>query len=361
MFPFHTWLPDAHTEAPTAGSVILAGVLLKMGTYGFLRLAFPLFPVAAQTALPIIAGLAVIGIIYGALVAMVQKDVKRLVAYSSVSHLGFCMLGLAALNIQGIEGSMYQMLNHGISTGALFLIVGVLYERRHTRLISEFGGLAKIIPAFAAIFMITTLSSIGLPGLNGFIGEFMILMGTFRSEVLPHAQVFAVLAVSGVLLGAVYMLWMLQRVMFGQVTNERNSHLKDLSAREWGVLLPLVLLMFVMGFFPNFFVRRMDVSVENWLSRHREKITAREAPAEPAKAEPAPAEPGRERKTKIGRPKIERISPSRPEGREESRNVSTEKEKIETGGGLPPGTKQEREHLMELMRQGVIKPAPKKK
>jgi NADH-quinone oxidoreductase subunit M len=272
MFPFHTWLPDAHTEAPTGGSVILAGVLLKMGTYGFLRFAIPLFPVAAHYAMPFIAGLAVIGIVYGALVAMVQKDVKKLVAYSSVSHLGFCMLGIAAMNVEAVQGSIYQMLNHGISTGALFLLVGVIYERRHTRLISEFGGLASVMPAFATLFMITMLSSVGLPGLNGFVGEFLILMGSYKSSLLDHAPVFTILASTGILLGAVYMLWMYQRVMFGPVTHEVNRKLADLNLREWFVLMPLIVLMFVMGLYPNYFLSKMNASVENLVQTHTERL-----------------------------------------------------------------------------------------
>ncbi len=217
LFPFHTWLPDAHVEAPTAGSVILAGVLLKMGTYGLLRFAFPLFPQAAVFFAPYLATLAVIGIIYGALVAMVQPDMKKLVAYSSVSHLGFVVLGIAAMNTQGVEGAVYQMLNHGVSTGGLFLIVGMLSDRRHTRLISEFGGLKKVMPHLVAAFLIVTLSSIGLPGLNGFVGEFLILLGAFRWD--PRMAAFAA---TGVILSATYMLWMFQRVNYGPVTNEKN-------------------------------------------------------------------------------------------------------------------------------------------
>ncbi len=272
MWPLHTWLPDAHTEAPTAGSVILAGVLLKMGTYGFLRFAIPLFPVAASKALPVIAALAVVGIIYGALVAFVQKDVKRLVAYSSVSHLGFVMLGIAGMTFTGVQGGLYQMLNHGISTGALFLVVGMIYERRHTRQISDFGGLAKVIPLFATMFMITMLSSIGVPGLNGFVGEFLILTGTFVSESLPYAKLWVVLGTSGVLLGAIYMLHMYQRVMFGPVTKDENKNLKDLSVREVAVLLPLIILMFVMGLFPNLFLKYTESSIADLLKTYNAKV-----------------------------------------------------------------------------------------
>ncbi|MCP4634488.1 MAG: NADH-quinone oxidoreductase subunit M [candidate division Zixibacteria bacterium] len=260
MFPFHTWLPDAHVEAPTAGSVILAAVLLKMGTYGFLRFCLPLFPQAVYEYVPIISILAIIGIIYGAMVAMVQKDIKSLVAYSSVSHLGFVMLGIFALNMQGIEGGILQMINHGISTGALFLLVGMIYERRHTRMIADFGGLAKVIPVFAVFFMIITLSSIGLPGTNGFVGEFLILLGTFKSNI-----VYAVFASTGVILAAVYMLWMYQRVVFGKVTNKENENIKDLNTRERLILIPLVVLVFFIGFYPKPFLSRMDKSVENLL------------------------------------------------------------------------------------------------
>ena len=274
LFPFHTWLPDAHVEAPTGGSVILAGVLLKMGTYGFLRFALPLFPAAAHAAVPTIMALAIIGIIYGALVAMVQPDLKKLVAYSSVSHLGFVMLGMFAFNTQGVQGSIYQMLNHGISTGALFLLVGVVYERRHTRLISEYGGLWKQTPVYASIFLITMLSSIGLPGLNGFIGEFLIMLGAFKANV--WAGVFAV---SGVVLGAVYMLWMYQRVIFGPLKNEANKKLTDLSVREVAIFAPLLGLMLFMGLYPQPILSRMEKSVEATLSRVTQKTAIAQVPA----------------------------------------------------------------------------------
>ncbi len=262
MFPLHTWLPDAHTEAPTAGSVILAAVLLKMGTYGFVRFAMPLFPQATAQFTPLIATLAVIGIIYAALVAMVQEDVKKLVAYSSVAHLGFVMLGVFAMNQQGIAGGMLQMLNHGISTGALFLIVGFIYERRHTRLITDFGGLAKQMPVFATIFMIVTLSSIGLPGTNGFVGEFLILLGSFGSSL----RWWSVIATSGVILSAVYMLWMFQRVMFGELNNPRNQTLTDLNAREIGIMVPLIVLIFVMGVYPTPFIAKMTPSIDRLIT-----------------------------------------------------------------------------------------------
>src|SRR6266496_4040270 len=245
MFPFHTWLPDAHVEAPTAGSVILAGVLLKMGTYGLVRFAFPLFPDAADFFAPYLAGLAVVGIVYGALVAMVQPDMKKLVAYSSVSHLGFVVLGIAAMNTQGVTGAVYQMLNHGVSTGGLFLIVGMLSDRRHTRLIAEYGGLKRVTPRLVAVFLIVTLSSIGLPGLNGFVGEFLILLGAFRWD--PR---MAALAATGVVLSATYMLWMFQRVNYGSVTNEKNASLPDLQPREWLVIAPIVVATVIMGVVP---------------------------------------------------------------------------------------------------------------
>lgn len=266
MVPFHTWLPDAHVEAPTAGSVILAGVLLKMGTYGFVRFCLPLFPEVSHAFVPVISWMAIVGIIYGALVSMVQDDLKKLVAYSSVSHLGFVMLGIFAFNIQGIEGGITQMINHGLSTGALFLIVGMLYERRHTRMIADFGGLTKQIPVFATFFMIITLSSIGLPGLNGFVGEFLILVGVFKSRIL-----YASIATSGVILAAVYMLWMFQRVMFEQITHEENKTLKDINKREFVILIPIVILIFWIGIYPNSFLRKMDASVNHLLKQIGEK------------------------------------------------------------------------------------------
>jgi NADH-quinone oxidoreductase subunit M len=262
MFPFHTWLPDAHVEAPTAGSVILAGVLLKMGSYGFVRFALPLFPEATRFFTPLFAWLAIIGILYGALVSMVQPDLKKLVAYSSVSHLGFVMLGIFALTSQGLQGAILQMVNHGLSTGALFLLVGMLYERRHTRMIADFGGLARVIPAFTVAFLIVTLSSIGLPGLNGFVGEFLILVGTFRVQAL-----WAVLATLGIILAAVYMLWMFQRVMYGPMTNEQNRGLADLSAREIAVLVPVLALIVWIGVYPAPFLRTTDAAVRQLLER----------------------------------------------------------------------------------------------
>ncbi|MCE5269815.1 NADH-quinone oxidoreductase subunit M [bacterium] len=279
MFPFHTWLPDAHVEAPTAGSVILAGVLLKMGTYGFIRFAMPLFPAASDAFAPLIMTLAVVGIIYGALVAMVQPDLKKLVAYSSVSHLGFVMLGLYALTQTGVTGAVYQMLNHGVSTGALFLIVGILYERRHTREIKEFGGLSSAMPRLAFFFMLATLSSIGLPGLNGFVGEFLILVGTFGSS---HPQM-VYFAASGVILSAVYMLWMFRRVMFGPLENPANKMLPDLHLREVLVLLAPTLLMFWMGLFPSFFTDRMEASVQYFIQSYNAKLelSRSESPADP--------------------------------------------------------------------------------
>jgi NADH-quinone oxidoreductase subunit M len=256
MFPFHTWLPDAHVEAPTAGSVILAGVLLKMGTYGLLRFCLPLFPGAAISAAPYISILAIIGIIYGALVAMVQPDLKKLVAYSSVSHMGLVVLGIFAFTTQGLHGSTIQMLNHGLSTGALFLLVGMIYDRRHTRLISDFGGIAHVSPVYASVFLIVTLSSIGLPGLNGFVGEVLVLMGSFA-----RSKTYGTLAALGMVLGAVYMLWMYQRVFFGKLNNPANTSLTDIGMREKLLLLPIVVMMLWIGVYSDPFLRRMDASI----------------------------------------------------------------------------------------------------
>jgi NADH-quinone oxidoreductase subunit M len=261
MFPFHTWLPDAHTEAPTAGSVILAGVLLKMGTYGFIRFSLPLLPTDSALRgkiINVVVVLSLIGIVYGALVCLMQKDMKRLIAYSSVSHLGFCTLGLFALTPNGLSGSVLQQINHGISTGALFLIVGVLYERRHTRLISEFGGLATPMPNFAAIYLIISLSSLGMPLLNGFIGEFTILQGAFQVS-----KAWAAWGTLGVVLGAAYLLWLYQRVMFGVVTNPANEKLADLNWREHATLIPLVILAFWIGIYPKPFFAIINKPVEN--------------------------------------------------------------------------------------------------
>jgi NADH-quinone oxidoreductase subunit M len=248
MFPFHTWLPDAHTEAPTAGSVILAAVLLKMGTYGFVRFSLPMFPDAVQTpwVLRLMVVLAIVGIVYGAMVTLVQKDMKRLIAYSSVSHLGFVMLGIFALNMAGIQGAVLQMVNHGISTGALFLLVGIVYERRHTRMISEYGGLAAQMPLYAAYFLVMALSSMGLPILNGFIGEFTILQGAFAKNFW-----WAFFAGTGIILGAAYLLWLYQRVFFGPLSNPANQKLLDLTPREQLTLVPLVVLAFWIGLYPR--------------------------------------------------------------------------------------------------------------
>jgi NADH-quinone oxidoreductase subunit M len=256
MFPFHTWLPDAHVEAPTAGSVILAGVLLKMGTYGLLRFCLPLFPGAAVDAAPYISVLAVVGILYGALVAMVQPDLKKLVAYSSVSHMGLVVLGIFAFNMQGMQGATLQMLNHGLSTGALFLLVGMIYDRRHTRQIADFGGLAHVCPVYAAAFLVVTLSSIGLPGLNGFVGEVLILMGSFAGS-----RTFGALAALGMILGAVYMLWMYQRVFLGKLENPDNAAVRDIGIREKLILLPIVLVMLWIGVYSKPFLTRMEASI----------------------------------------------------------------------------------------------------
>lgn len=267
LFPVHTWLPDAHTDAPTAGSVILAAVLLKMGTYGLMRFNFVLFPDASREFAWIFITLAIVGIIYGALVAMVQPDIKRLVAYSSVAHMGFVVLGMFSFTEQGMQGALYQMLNHGVSTGALFLLVGFIYERRHTRQITDFGGLANVMPVYATIFVITTMSSIGLPFLNGFVGEFLIMIGMWNSTVLKIANgtnwnyIATMLAGTGVIFAAVYLLWMVQRVFFGKVTNPANKRLRDLSPRELGLIAPLLFLMVFMGVYPAPFLKQSRAAV----------------------------------------------------------------------------------------------------
>ncbi|MBI1851668.1 MAG: NADH-quinone oxidoreductase subunit M [Planctomycetes bacterium] len=262
LFPLHTWLPDAHTEAPTAGSVMLAAILLKMGVYGFLRIAIPLLPAAATAAAPWVGALAIVGIVYGAIVAMSQPDMKRLVAYSSISHLGFVVLGVFAFTPQSLDGALLQMVNHGLSTGALFLIVGMIYERRHTREIAEFGGLAKETPVLATFLMIASLSSIGLPGLNGFVGEFLILIGVFRSHV-----VWAIAVVLGIVLGAAYLLTLYRRVIFGKVTNPKNRGMQDLTRREIVLLAPIVALMLWIGLYPGPVLRTFHRASESVLMR----------------------------------------------------------------------------------------------
>ena len=281
LFPLHTWLPDAHVEAPTAGSVILAGVLLKFGIYGFIRFAMPLFPYGAAVAAPYIAVLSVVGIIYGAVVAFAQEDVKKLVAYSSVSHLGFCSLGVFALTTQGIEGSIFAMLSHGLTTSGLFLAIGVLYERRHTRRMEEYGGVWTSMPVFGGLFLFMVLGSAGLPGLSGFVGEFLTIVGTFVSydtfpdgwpHFLPMPKLLALLATTGVILGAVYLLYMFQRVMLGPIRHEHNAKLKDVSLREIAVFVPLVVMIFVMGLFPRPFTKAMEPSVREFISDYKQKL-----------------------------------------------------------------------------------------
>jgi NADH-quinone oxidoreductase subunit M len=268
LFPFHTWLPDAHVEAPTAGSVILAAVLLKMGTYGFLRFCLPLFPDASIDYAGLVFGLSAIGIVYGAWVSTVQPDMKKLVAYSSVSHLGFVMLGIFTFTAQGLVGGLIQMVNHGLSTGALFLMVGMIYERRHSRLIEDFGGLWKVIPAFSTLFLIVALSSLGLPGLNGFVGEFLILLGAF--QVSPW---LAAVATTGIIFAAVYLLWMYQRVVFGEIRHEANRHLHDLSMREWALLVPVLIFIVWIGVYPSLFTDKARVSIDALLAQVQSKAS----------------------------------------------------------------------------------------
>ncbi len=261
MFPLHTWLPDAHTDAPTVGSVILAGVLLKMGTYGFIRFSLPLLPEASKLFAPQVMLLSGIGIMYASWVAINQDDMKKLIAYSSIGHMGYITLGTFVLNLQGLSGGVIQMLNHGLSTGALFLLVGMIYERRHTRMISEFGGLFKVIPIYTAFFVIAMLASMGMPGLNGFVGELLILIGTFKVS-----QFYGIIGILGILVGAAYLLWLFQRVMLGELTNPKNANLKDLSVREIMVLVPLCILMFWIGIYPKPFLKTIEPSIKNIIS-----------------------------------------------------------------------------------------------
>ncbi|HET6613326.1 MAG TPA: NADH-quinone oxidoreductase subunit M [Kofleriaceae bacterium] len=287
LFPLHTWLPDAHVEAPTAGSVILAGVLLKFGIYGFLRFAMPLFPFGMAEVAPYAVAISVAGILYGAFVAFAQSDIKKLVAYSSVSHLGFCSLGIFALTVQGIQGSIFAMISHGLTTSGLFLAIGVLYERRHTREMREFGGLWAQMPVFAALFLIILLGSAGLPGLSGFVGEFLTLLGTFVADqsvpgfavYLPGAKIFAALATTGVIFGAIYLLYLFQKVMFGPLTNDKNRHLKDVSRREIAVFLPVVVMIFVMGIFPKPFLSATKHSVVQLIDTIETKLAEPDGPA----------------------------------------------------------------------------------
>ncbi len=289
LFPLHTWLPDAHVQAPTAGSVVLAGVLLKFGIYGFLRFAMPLFPYGAAELAPYIAYLAAAGIVYGAFVAFAQSDVKKLVAYSSVSHLGFCMIGIFAMNMQGIEGSIYAMISHGLTTSGLFLAIGVVYERRHTREMSEYGGLWKQMPVFAGLFLICMLGSVGLPGLSGFVGEFLTIFGMFISggthgepsfwaEFMPHPMLLGAIATSGVIFGAIYLLYMFQKMMFGPLDNPKNKELKDVSWREIAVFAPLIAGIFIMGVYPKAFTKTMDASVKTFIADFEEKLAEPDGP-----------------------------------------------------------------------------------
>jgi NADH-quinone oxidoreductase subunit M len=279
VFPFHSWLPDAHTEAPTAGSIILAGVLLKMGTYGFTRFNLPLFPEASNTFAPFIAILAIIGIIYGAIVSFPQKDVKKLVAYSSISHLGFVTLGIFALNNAGIQGGILQGVNHGISTGALFFLVGVLYEQRHTRMMSEYGGIWKVMPVFTILSLIIVLSSMGLPGLNGFVGEFTILLGSMGSDALtPQPWIYTAFATSGVILAAVYLLWMFQNVFMGPLDNKENLTLRDVNTRELVIMLAFILFIFWIGIAPSGYFALIDTSVAALVSELSASVVAMPIP-----------------------------------------------------------------------------------
>jgi len=274
MFPLHTWLPDAHVEAPTAGSVVLASIMLKLGTFGFLRLAVPLFPTAAMepTVRTIVLVLAVIGIVYGALVSLVQPDFKKLVAYSSVSHLGFVMLGIFALTVQSVQGALMVMINHGLSTGALFFLIGMIYERRHTRLIESYGGIARVVPLFATLLTLVSLSSIGLPGTNGFIGEFLVLIGAFRTT-----PILTVIATTAVIIAAAYLLWAIQRILFNSLDKPENEHVTDLNRREMILMAPLVAGIIWLGVYPAPVLRRMEVSAERFVRLVESKSAVRTA------------------------------------------------------------------------------------
>ncbi len=299
LFPLHTWLPDAHVEAPTAGSVILAAVLLKFGTYGLLRFALPFFPAAVAKAAPLLSSLAVVGIVYGSLVAFAQKDIKKMIAYSSVAHLGFVVLGLTMWNAKAVDGAVYQMLAHGISTGGLFLCVGVLYERRHTRRIDEYGGIAAVMPRFNGVFMVIMLASIGLPGLSGFVGEFLVLSGTFGAhqtwhglpQFFAHPRALALIATTGVILSAVYMLFLYQKVMFGPITNTRNRELKDLGARELAVFAPILLMAFWLGLYPSTFLKQIDPAVSRTIAHFKAKYTITAEPGMAPTLMPDPTGP----------------------------------------------------------------------
>jgi NADH-quinone oxidoreductase subunit M len=287
LFPLHTWLPDAHVEAPTGGSIILAGVMLKMGTYGFLRFVLPFFPESSFRWAGLMIALSVIGIIYGALVAWVQPDMKKLVAYSSVSHLGFCVLGIFAVNQTSIEGSILQMVNHGLSTGALFLLVGVLYERRHTRLLADYGGIGHTMPVYTTFFVIAVLSSVGLPGLNGFIGEFLILSGSFKTNPIA-----ATIAATGVILAAIYLLWLVQKVFFGPITNEENRNVPDIAWNEVAAMIPIVIFMVWIGVKPNTFLKKMEPSVKHLLAQVQSGPVDRPVMLSRADSEAPPPEQG---------------------------------------------------------------------
>jgi len=277
MFPFHTWLPDAHVEAPTAGSVVLAAIMLKLGTFGFLRLAVPLFPQAAmqEDVRAVVLGLAVVGIVYGALVSLVQPDFKKLVAYSSVSHLGFVMLGIFALTVQSVQGALLVMINHGISTGALFFLIGMIYERRHTRMIEAYGGIARTVPLFAALLTLVSLSSIGVPGTNGFVGEFLVLLGAFRTKPL-----LAVISATAVIFAAAYLLWAIQRILFNPLDKKENEHIPDLNRRELALMAPLVACIIWLGVYPQPVLRRMETAATRFVEHVESRLARTPAPGD---------------------------------------------------------------------------------